>query len=115
MSGRFTYIDLLPNDHMIPLYIKKWGERATNLDTWKHHGALDYLAKPTVPLFLTINSTESPDALYQMKILRQRLAELGNDDIFMMEHEARGHKVARDPALLDAMYRYLHERLTPTP
>ncbi|WP_371068326.1 hypothetical protein, partial [Salmonella enterica] len=58
MSGRFTYLDLQPDDKMLPRYAKVWGERETNLDLWRQHGALDYLTKPTLPLFLTINCTE---------------------------------------------------------
>lgn len=111
MSGRFTYLDLLPDDHMIPRYNQVWGARTNNLETWKLHGALDYLTNATTPLFLTINCSEAPDALHQMKALRQRLAELGSDDIFMMDHEPRGHKVTLDPQILDAMNAYLRQRL----
>ena len=46
-----------------------------------------------------------------MKVLRQRLAELGCDDIFMMDSEPRGHKVTLDPQILDAMNSYLRQRL----
>jgi hypothetical protein len=56
--------------------------------------------------------TESPHALHQMTVLRNRLAELGNDEIFMLEREARGHKVALDPAILAAMNAYLKRRLS---
>lgn len=112
MSGRFTYLDLRADDPMIPRYAKAWGERATNLDVWRRHGALDYLASaPAMPLFLTINCTESPEALHQMTVLRRRLAELGADEIFLMDREPRGHKVTLDPFILAAMNRYLHERL----
>jgi len=79
---------------------------------WRAHGALDYLSAPTKPVFLTINTTESPDALHQMTVLRKRLAELGNDEIFMLEREARGHKVALDPDILAAMNAYLKRRLS---
>ncbi len=113
MSGRFTYLDLLENDHMIPRYEQAWGARETHLDTWRRHGALDYLQAPTQPLFLTINITEAPDALHQMKVLRQRLAELGNDTLFMMERTPRGHKVALDPDILREMTAYLRRQLAP--
>jgi hypothetical protein len=107
MSGRFTYLDLLPDDHMIPRYNVAWGERASHLDFWRREGALDYLKHATLPLFLTINCTEGPDAQHQMIVLRQRLAELGNDEIFMMDHQPRGHKVTLVPELLSAMNDYL--------
>jgi len=111
MSGRFTYLDLLPDDHMIPRYEKVWGARTNNFEIWRRHGALDYLTNATTPLFLTINCSEAPDALHQMKVLRQRLAELGSDDIFMMDREPRGHKVTLDPQILSAMNAYLKRRL----
>ena len=111
MSGRFTYLDLLPDDHMIPRYNKAWGTRDTHLDFWKHEGALDYLQNATLPLFLTINCTEGPDAQLQMTDLRKRLAELGSDEIFMMDHEPRGHKVTLVPDILKAMNEYLKSRV----
>jgi hypothetical protein len=111
MSGRFTYLDLLPDDHMIPRYEKVWGTRTNHFEIWKQHGALDYLSAATTPLFLTINCSESPDALHQMKILRQRLGELGSDEIFMMDSEPRGHKVTLDPRILETMNAYLKRQL----
>ena len=111
MSGRFTYLDLLPDDHMLPRYAAAWGERTNHPDTWRQAGALDYLQHATVPLFLTINCAESPDALHQMTVLRQRLAELGSDAAFMLDPEPRGHKVTLVPDILDAMNRYLKRQL----
>lgn len=111
MSGRFTYLDLLSGDHMLPHYIAAWGERTNNLDAWRQEGALDYLNHATLPLFLTINCSEAPDALHQMTVLRKRLAELGNDEIFMLDPEPRGHKVTLMPEILDAMNRYLQSHL----
>jgi hypothetical protein len=112
MSGRFTYLDLIADDKMIPRYAKAWGERETNLDVWRRHGALDYLSRSTMPLFLTINITEGPDALHHMTVLRKRLAELGSDETFMMDPEPRGHKVTLVPDLLDAMNAYFKKRLS---
>ncbi|ATC64353.1 hypothetical protein CMV30_10525 [Nibricoccus aquaticus] len=111
LSGRFTYTDLRADDHMIPRYDKAWGTRETALDTWRRHGALEYLGTATSPVFLSINITESPDALHQMTVLRKRLAELGSDDTFMMDREPRGHKVPLDPAILAAMNNYLKRQL----
>jgi len=111
MSGRFTYLDLLPDDKMLPRYLKTWGGRETNLETWKRHGALDYLVKPTNPLFLTINCTESPDALHQMEVLRQRLADLKSEALFHMDTEPRGHKVTLTPEILEGMTDYLRGQL----
>jgi len=107
LSGRFTYMDLRADDHMIPRYDKAWGKREAAPITWRSHGALDYLTAPTQPVFLSINITESPDALHQMTVLRKRLAELGSDETFMMDRAPRGHKVPLDPAILDAMNAYL--------
>ncbi|MCA9240299.1 MAG: hypothetical protein KDA37_08875 [Planctomycetales bacterium] len=111
MSGRFTYLDLLEDDHMLPRYAQAWGEREANLEVWRHHGALDYLTSSTLPLFLTINAAEGPDALHQMTVLRKRLAELGNDEVFLMDRTPRGHKVTLDPEILAAMRDYLRRRL----
>jgi hypothetical protein len=111
MSGRFTYLDLLPNDKMLPRYDKAWGERVTSLDMWRRHGALDYLSKPAVPLFLTINCTEGAEALHQMEVLRKRLTKLGSEFVFKMDNVPRGHKVTLDPEILGAMNVYLKQRL----
>jgi len=111
MSGRFTYLDLLPDDKMLPRYAKAWGERETSRDVWRQHGALDYLTKPTLPLFLTINRTEGAEALHQMEVLRKRLTALGSEFIFKMDNEPRGHKVTLDPEILAAMNAYLKQRL----
>jgi hypothetical protein len=130
MSGRFTYLDLLADDKMLPRYSKAWGERTNSLETWRAHGALDYL-KPLTrplatlspsdgkrdgvrgvpPLFLTINCTESPDALHQMEVLQRRLKELDSRFEFHMDMEPRGHKVTLDPQILDAMRNYLGQCL----
>jgi len=111
MSGRFTYLDLLPDDKMIPRYAKAWGERETSLEVWRRHGALDYLTKPTIPLFLTINCTESPDALHQMEVLQKRLNELGSKYTYLLDKEPRGHKVTLAPEILEAMNQYLKAQL----
>jgi hypothetical protein len=111
MSGRFTYLDLLPDDNMLSRYAKAWGERGASIETWRRQGALDYLAKPTMPLFLTINCSEGPDALHQMEVLRKRLAKLGSEFQFAMDNEPRGHKVTLDPDILGAMNDYLRQRI----
>jgi len=115
MSGRFTYLDLLPDDPMIPRYVAAWGPRETAAETWRAHGALDHLRAATVPLFLTINATESPEALHQMRVLRERLTALGSPFVDAPEREPRGHKVPLDPAVLAAMHAYLRDRLTEAP
>lgn len=111
MSGRFTYLDLLSEDNMLARYTKAWGERETSRAVWRLHGALDHLTQPTVPLFLTINRTEGPDALHQMEVLQKRLATLGSPFIFKLESEARGHKVPLEPGILVAMRDYLKRQL----
>ena len=111
MSGRFSYLDLLPKDHMLPRYAAAWGDFTNHADVWKRAGAVDYLTGPTLPLFLTINCSEDADAQHQMALLRKRLADLGSDEIFMMDREPRGHKVTLVPELLNAMDAYLKSRL----
>jgi hypothetical protein len=111
MSGRFSYLDLLPGDHMLPRYAAAWGERTNHLDAWRRAGAQDYLSGATLPLFLTINCSEDADAQHQMAGLRKRLADFGSDEIFMMDREPRGHKVTLVPEILSAMDTYLKSRL----
>jgi len=111
MSGRFTYLDLLPDDKMLPRYTQAWGARETSPDLWRRHGALDYLSQPTMPLFLTINCSEGYDALNQMEALRARLDEMRSDYVFYMEQQPRGHKVVLDGEVLSAMRNYLRTRL----
>jgi hypothetical protein len=111
MSGRFSYLDLLPKDHMLPRYAAAWGDRTDHLDIWRREGAVDYLTGPTLPLFLTINCSEDADAQHQMALLRKRLADFGSDEIFMMDREPRGHKVTLVPDILNAMNAYLKSRL----
>jgi hypothetical protein len=116
LSGRFTYLDLRPVDPMIPRYNKAWGKRTAGFATWREHGALDYLAHPaTVPLFLSINCTESPDALHQMEVLRSRLDKLASPYEYHLDAEPRGHKVPVSPVLLDPLLAYLKNRLAVAP
>ena len=111
MSGRFSYLDLLPGDHMLPRYTTAWGDRTNHLDAWRRAGAVDYLSNATLPLFLTINCSEDADAQQQMALLRKRLTDLGSEEIFMMDPEPRGHKVTLVPDILQAMNEYLKSRL----
>lgn len=111
LSGRFTYLDLLPHDAMIPRYVAAWGERTAHNEVWRAHGALDFLRGPTVPLFLSINATESPDALHQMKVLRARLGELGSPFEYHPEAEPRGHRVPLAPEVLNPLLSYLRAQL----
>ncbi|WP_438482594.1 hypothetical protein [Oleiharenicola lentus] len=115
MSGRFTYLDLLPHDAMIPRYEKMWGTRAENIAQWRAHGALDYLERPLrFPLFLTINATESPEALHQMATLRTRLTTLDSPFTYYPEPEPRGHKMPLALDVLNSLLSYLNQRLTGT-
>ena len=114
MSGRFTYLDLLPDDKMIPRYEQAWGTATASFTTWRGMGALDYLDPATLPpLFLTITPNESPDALHQMDVLRARLISAHLPFDYMPEPAPRGHKMPIDPTVVSAMLRYLDARLRP--
>ncbi|HRE07881.1 MAG TPA: hypothetical protein PKX00_19850, partial [Opitutaceae bacterium] len=114
LSGRFTYLDLLPTDPMIPRYEKAWGTAAQQPDTWRRHGALDYATQALgVPLFLSINLAESPEALHQMSVLRRTLTAWNSPFVFQPESDGRGHKVPLDPAVLTALFRFLSDQLHP--
>lgn len=115
MSGRATYLDLLPDDPMIPRYRAIWGDEETSRDTWRQMGPLDYL-DPAVrlpPLFLTINPTESPHALHQMQVLRDRLTAAHQPFEYVPEVTPRGHRMPVEPAVVGAMLRYFNARLHP--
>lgn len=111
MSGRFTYLDLLPNDKMIPRYEAVWGKRDQHEEIWRAHGALDYLEKPSLPVFLTINCTEGREALHQMEVLQKRLKQLGSAFEYHLDTEPRGHKVTLDAEILGAMRAYVLKQL----
>jgi hypothetical protein len=111
LSGRFTYLDLLPKDHMIPRYNQVWGDRTNHLATWREAGALDYLDHATFPLFLSINCTEGDDAQHQMTVLRQRLTALGTTVIYRPDPEPHGHAVPLTPEVAGAMNDYFKSRL----
>jgi hypothetical protein len=116
MSGRFTYLDLRTADPMISRYNKFWGKRSSHFAEWREHGALDYLSRPAaVPLFLTINRTESPDALHQMEVLRHRLDKLSSPYEYHLDAEPRGHKVPVSAAVLQPLLKYLIDRLSVAP
>lgn len=110
LSGRFTYLDLLEEDHMIPRYEKAWGVRDLFLDKWTKQGSLDYLEASTIPLFLSINSGEGADAQLQMGVLRHRLSELGSEFVYVEDVDGVGHKVPIDPMLLSGMEAYLNRQ-----
>jgi hypothetical protein len=114
LSGRFTYLDLLPTDPMIPRYEKAWGTAAQQPDAWRRHGALDYATQALgVPLFLSINLAESPEALHQMSVLRRSLTAWNSSFVFQPESDGRGHKVPLDPAVLTSLFRFLSDQLHP--
>ncbi len=115
MSGRFTYLDLLADDPMIPRYENAWGPRESAARIWRGAGALDYLdpTAPPPPLFLTITPDESPHALHQMQVLRKHLKQAELPFVFHPEAAHRGHKMPIDPAVTTALIQYLRERLEP--
>lgn len=89
------------------------GARYAHADNWMGKGALDFLKLPGAPLFLTINVSESLDARHQMDILQQRLSGLGNEYRFVLDEEARGHKVTLSSAVLVSMHDYINLRIRP--
>ena len=110
LSGRFTYMNLLPDDKMRARYETVWGERESNLLRWKEQGALDYLEGATIPLFLGINSGEGADAQWQMRVLRERLEGLGSEVTFVLDDDGAGHTVPVDAVILEGMRKYLRAR-----
>ncbi len=111
LSGRFTYLELLPRDPMIPRYVAAWGERRQHEDVWRSQGALDQAPGPAVPLFLSINVSEAPEALHQMAVLRAQLAARGVPFQYHPENQPRGHRMPLDGEVLRAMLDYFRHRL----
>ena len=58
-GNRYDYLDLLPNDPMLPRFEKAWGKREENKDKWAEHGATNYLSKNPAPMFLNTSNAES--------------------------------------------------------
>lgn len=121
MSGRFTYIDLLPTDNNLGKYTQYWGEFESNFEKWKAQGALDYLeSDPGFPLFLELNSGEAvddgekSDAMHQMEVIQQRLDALGAEYTFVLEEEPAGHKMPIDPVVLAQISAYFEALLVPS-
>ncbi|WP_221028729.1 hypothetical protein [Actomonas aquatica] len=114
MSGRFTYLDLLTDDPMIPRYEKAWGPIESAVRIWRGAGALDYLdpENPPPPLFLTITPNESPHALHQMTVLQKKLKQQRVPFVFVPEPAPRGHKMPVDADVTKSLIQYLRARLT---
>jgi hypothetical protein len=122
MSGRFTYIDLLPTDNNLGKYTQYWGEFESNFDKWKAQGALDYLeSDPGFPIFLELNNGEAvddgekSDAMHQMDVIQERLDALDADYTFVMETDDAGHKMPIDPDILTQIMGYFDSLLVPSP
>lgn len=127
LSGRFTYLDLLPDDKNLSKYVSYWGPKESNFEKWKAQGALDYLESATpYPFFLELNSGEAidedkksadktSDAMHQMNVLMARFDELGIQYTFRLEEVAVGHKMPIEPLIVNEMLSYLKARLRPAP
>ena len=108
MSGRFTYVDLLPNDPNMSRYIDNWGPLEANYELWEYQGAIDFLTEdPGYPLFLTINKDDE-HAHHQMDVLQERLDTLGVAYSFYEDtEEPLAHRMPLVHSILNEMNRYL--------
>ena len=112
MSGRFTYVDLLPDDPNLGRYQSTWGPMEQNYELWEYQGAIDFLTEdPGYPLFLTINNDDK-HAHHQMDVLQERLSGLGVEYLFFEDtEEPLAHRMPLVHSILNGMNRYLRSVL----
>jgi hypothetical protein len=114
LSGRFTYLDLLPTDPDDPAVRKGLGNRrtaarhlaASRRARLRHAGA----RRAALPLHQSggIAGGAAPDVRVASDPDRMELTLR-----FQPESDGRGHKVPLDPAVLTALFRFLSDQLHP--
>ncbi len=110
-GNRYDYLDLLPNDPMIPRFEKAWGKLPENKDKWAEHGASIYLTKDAAPMFLNTSNAESPEYQYGLKQFDAKLTQLEIEHIYQVDEDGRGHRVSTDPKTLAKIYAFFHRHL----
>jgi hypothetical protein len=113
-GNRYDYLDLLPDDKMIPRFKKSWGEPTTQPLNWQLRGATNYLAKDPkfiAPMFLNTSRAESPDSQDGLAKFHTKLTELGVEHVYQVDDDQRGHQVTTDPNTLNKIYDFFHQHL----
>jgi len=110
-GNRYDYLDLLPNDPMLPRFERAWGKVGDNKDRWAAHGASMYLTREASPMFLDTSDTESPEYRDGLAKLDQRLTKLGIEHTYQIDVDGRGHRVSTNPRTIRSFYSFFHEHL----
>jgi acetyl esterase/lipase len=110
-GNRYDYLDLLPNDPMLPRFEKVWGSRESNRDKWASHGASVYLSKDAAPMFLNTSNAESPEYQHGLKQFDARLTQLGIEHVYQVDEDGRGHRMTTDPKTLTKIYQFFAAHL----
>ncbi|HWP40227.1 MAG TPA: alpha/beta hydrolase [Tepidisphaeraceae bacterium] len=118
-GNRYDYLDLLPDDPMLPRFEKAWGARDQNCLTWAMHGAVHYLpvdpndpaVRRIAPMFLNTSNTESAEYRDGLAKLARRLRQLGVEHVYREDADGRGHRVSTDPQTLAEIYAFFRRHL----
>ena len=112
-GNRYDYLDLLPNDPMLPRFKKAWGDPFEKASEWASHGAIAFMkdAKQVAPMFLNTSRTESAEYQDGLAKLAKRLGELGVEHVYQVDDDVRGHQVSTKPETVTAIYRFFAEHL----
>lgn len=110
-GNRYDYLDLLPNDPMLPRFEKAWGLRDGNKDKWAAHGASIYLTKDAAPMFLNTSNAESAEYRDGLSKFDARLTQLGIEHEYQVDKDGRGHRVSTDPKTLAKIYQFFATHL----
>ena len=110
-GNRFDYLDLLPNDPMLPRFEKAWGKRDENPDRWSVHSAAMYLSKNAAPMYLNTSDAESPEYRDGLAKFAGRLDHAGVEHVYEIDVDGRGHRVSTDPKRLASIYAFFQKYL----
>lgn len=112
-GNRFDYLDLRPDDPMLPRFFRAWGAREQNPERWQVHGAVHWLdaKRGAAPMFLNTSDAESAEYRDGLEALHRRLQRLGIEQVYQLDEDGRGHRVTTDPQTLHRMYRFLRQHL----
>ena len=110
-GNRYDFMDLLPNDPMLPRFEKAWGKRDENKERWAAHGAANYLTGDCAPMFLNTSNAESPEYRDGLAKFDKWLTRLQVEHVYQVDPDGRGHRVSTDPETLAKIYHFFATHL----
>jgi len=110
-GNRYDYLDLLPDDPMLPRFEKAWGPLHGNGSRWREHGAMAYLTDRASPMFLNTSDTESAEYRDGLAKFAKWLDVKEIEHVYREDRDGRGHTVTLDPARLREIYEFLRSHL----